>query len=96
MGGAAGRFIGTVQNAILDIEDPDLRARLKQAVQVLELWHEPMSAIRQNESRTRFLATADALEALGAYRRGDRAPDQDAAYRETIGYVDLYLETRRS
>jgi len=89
-------FIGTVQNAILDIEDPDLRARLKQAVQVLELWHEPMSAIRQSESRTRFLATADALEALGAYRRGDRAPDQDAAYRKTIGYVDLYLETWRS
>ena len=84
-------LIGTVKNAILDIEDPDLRARLKQAVQVLELWHEPMSAIRQSESRTRFLATADALEALGAYRRGDPAPDQDAAYQKTIVYVDLYL-----
>lgn len=85
-------LIGTVQNAILDIEDPDLRARLRQALQVLELWHEPMRHIRQGESRTRFLATADALEALGAYRRGDPVPDHDAAYRETIGYVDLYFE----
>jgi transcriptional regulator with XRE-family HTH domain len=85
-------LIGTVQNAILDIEDPDLRARLKQAVQVLELWDEPMRHARQSESRTRFLATADALEVLGTYRRGDPAPDRDAAYRDTIGYVDLYFE----
>lgn len=85
-------LIGAAKNAILDIEDPDLRARLKQAVQVLELWDEPMRRARQSESRTRFLATADALEALGAYRRGDPAPDRDAAYRDTIGYVDLYFE----
>jgi hypothetical protein len=47
-------LIGAVQNAILDIDDPDLRDRLKQTVHVLELWDEPMRRVRQGESRTRF------------------------------------------
>ena len=78
--------------ATLDIGDAELRARLEQAARIIRLWNGPMSYARQSENRTRFLATDDALEALGAFRRGDQLPEQSAKYRNTIEYADLYLE----
>jgi transcriptional regulator with XRE-family HTH domain len=85
-------LIGKVRLAALDIEDPDLRGRLDEAVHVLDLWRGPMRHTRQPESRTRFLAATDALEALGAYRRGDLPPERGSAYRDTKGYADIYLD----
>ena len=66
--------------AILDIGDAELRERLKEAVQVLELWEGPMQYARQSEGRTRYLATTEALAAVGAFRRGDPLPERSADY----------------
>lgn len=85
-------FLGQIQLAILDIDDPALRARLSGAVRVLKLWRGPMKYTLQSESRTRYLAVTDALEALGAYRRGDPLPDQATEYQSTSDYVDIYLD----
>ena len=85
-------FLQAIEVAILDIGDPDLRARLEEAVRMLDLWSGPMKHIRQSEGRTRYIVTADALAALGAFRRGDPLPEQSGNYRSTKEFSDLYLE----
>jgi transcriptional regulator with XRE-family HTH domain len=85
-------FLRVIKVAILDIGDAELRARLEEAVQVLELWAGPMQQARQSEGRTRYLAATEASAALGAFRRGDPLPEQSADYRDTKEFADLYLE----
>ena len=85
-------LLAEIELAILDTDDDQLRTRLKEAVKMVQLWNGPMQHIRQTERRTRWIAASDALEALGAYRRGDPPPDQSAAYRNTREFVELYLE----
>lgn len=51
-----------------------------------------MQYARQSEGRTRYLTTTDALEAVGAFRRGDPLPERSADYRSTKEFADLYLE----
>lgn len=81
-----------IELAILDITDSQLRARLRDAVKMVQLWNGPMRHIRQSEKQTRWIAATDALEALGAYGRGDPPPDRSSEYRDTSEYVNLYLE----
>lgn len=85
-------LLGPIKLAILDIGDSALRDRIGTAVRVLELWRGPTKYVLQSEGRTRHLAVTDALEAIGAYRRGDHVPDEDAEYRSTIGYVEDYVD----
>jgi transcriptional regulator with XRE-family HTH domain len=85
-------FLQVIKVAILDVGDAELRARLEEAVQVLELWAGPMQYARQSEGRTRYLATTEALAALGAFRRGDPLPERSAKYLSTKEFADLYLE----
>jgi hypothetical protein len=46
----------------------------------------------QSEGRTRYLATTEALAAVGAFRRGDPLPKRSAKYLSTKEFADLYLE----
>ena len=78
--------------ATLDIGDADLRVRLEEAVQMLELWAGPMQHARQSEGRTRCLVATEALAAGGAFRRGDPLPERSADYRSTKEFTDFYLE----
>jgi len=86
-------FLQVIKVAILDIGDPELRGRLEEAVQMLELWEGPWQAARQSEGRTRYLTTTEALAAVGAFRRGDPLPERSAGYRSTKEFADIYLET---
>jgi hypothetical protein len=81
-----------IELAILDIGDGLLRARLTEAVKMVQLWNGPMQARRQSERRTRWIAATDAMEALGAYGRGDPPPDPSASYRNTAEFVEVYRE----
>ncbi len=87
-----GEFLQVIKVAILDIGDAELRERLEEAVLMLELWEGPMQHARQSEGRTRYLTTTEALEAVGAFRRGDPLPERSADYRSTKEFADLYLE----
>lgn len=85
-------FLRVVKVASLDVGDAELRARLDEAVLILELWAGPMKHIRQSEGRTRYLTTTEALAALGAFRRGDPLPERSAGYLSTKEFTDLHLE----
>ncbi len=85
-------LLRVVKVAILDIGDAEVRERLKEAVQMLELWAGPMQHIRQSEGRTRYLVANEALVAVGAFRRGDPLPERSRDYLETKEFADLYLE----
>jgi transcriptional regulator with XRE-family HTH domain len=81
-----------VRVAILDIGDAELKARLEESFQILKCWVGPMQHARQSEGRTRYLAATDALEAIGAFRRGHPIPERSADYLSTKDFVGLYLE----
>ena len=85
-------FLRIIKVATLDIGDADLRVRLEEAVQMLELWAGPMQHARQSEGRTRCLVATEALAAGGAFRRGDPLPERSADYRSTKEFTDFYLE----
>jgi len=85
-------FLRVIQVAILDIGDAELRARLEEAIRLLDLWPGPMQHIRQSEGRTRYLVATEALAAVGAFRRGDPLPERSADYLSTKEFADLYLE----
>lgn len=73
--------------ATLDIGDAMLRSRLREAHQTLQLWRGPMKYALQGEHETRYIVTEDALEAIGAFRRGDPAPEASGDYRSTVGFA---------
>ncbi len=85
-------LLGEIELAALDIDDEQLRARLREAVEMVNMWSGPMRHIRQGEQRTRWIVATDALEALGAYGRGDPLPARSAEYGNTKEFVDLYIE----
>jgi transcriptional regulator with XRE-family HTH domain len=89
-------LLGVIRMAILDIGDAELKARLAETLQILQLWQGPMKYARQSESRTRFFAATDALEAVGAFRRGDQPPDRSADYLSTRDFVSSYIEELES
>lgn len=85
-------LLSKIELAALDIVDKQLRSRLTEAVQMLKLWNGPMKYARQPEARTRFIVAADALEALGAYRRGELLPARSPEYENTKESVDTYID----
>ena len=84
-------LLSKIELAALDIIDKQLRSRLTEAVQMLKLWNGPMKHARQPEAQTRVIVAADALEALGAYRRGDLLPARSPGYENTKKFVDIYI-----
>lgn len=87
-------FLSEIELAALVIDDEQLRGRLRETVQMLGLWDGPMRYARQPETRTRFIVATDALEALGAYRRGEPLPARSPEYGNTKELVDVYIEER--
>ena len=85
-------LLSDIELAALMIDDEPLRARLKEAIQMVKLWNGPMRHTRQSEQRTRWVVASDALEALGAYTRDEPLPARSADYRNTKEFVDLYIE----
>ena len=85
-------LLRAVYVAILDIGYGTLRSRLREAHQTFELWRGPMKYALQGEHRTRYIVTEDALEAIGAFRRGDPAPEQSSDYRSTVGFALDWLD----
>jgi transcriptional regulator with XRE-family HTH domain len=85
-------LLSEIELAIYDIDDEQLRVRLREAVEMVRLWNGPMRHMLQGEHQTRRIVVADALEALGAYGRGDPLPARSAEYGNTKEFVDLYIE----
>jgi hypothetical protein len=81
-----------VETAAGDISDHELRLRLDEACTLMRCYAGPESHARQYENRTRYIAASYGLKCISAYRRGDPLPDRPKSYRDTQGYVELYIE----
>lgn len=85
-------LIVAFETAALDIGDRELRSRLAEVSLILKLYYGPKKYAGQPERRTRYIAVKDALDCLGAFRRGDPLPERSADYGNTYGFVQLFLE----
>jgi hypothetical protein len=88
---ARGDLIVAFETAALDIGDRELRSRLAEASQILVFYYGPEKYEGSSEQRTRYIAVKDALDCLGAFRRGDPLPERSANYRNTYAWVQEYL-----
>jgi hypothetical protein len=85
-------LVEDLYRASLDIGDSGLKERLDNAVTVLRCPEGPLKHARQSEARSRQLAVHDAMESIGAFRRGDPLPGQQDDYLRTRDFVDIEIE----
>jgi hypothetical protein len=84
-------LIGDLQVSAVDITDPGLRVLLDQVRTVLQTCEGPWKAYEQTETRTRQIAVRFAVEALGAFRRGEPLPAASGEYEKTLGAVSDFI-----
>ncbi|WP_034088896.1 helix-turn-helix domain-containing protein [Streptacidiphilus albus] len=89
---ARAELIENLRVASLDVAAGDLRARLLDAITILDLWDGPEKYARWSESRTRFIAVEGAMEATGAWRRRERLPEAAEDFVEARDFAVIYLE----
>ncbi|MFJ9777214.1 helix-turn-helix domain-containing protein [Kitasatospora sp. NPDC101157] len=85
-------LIDALRFASVDIIDDDLRLRLSDAIQMMEFYGGPEKHAGQAESVTRIIAVQGALEATGAYRRGQELPSLSPDFLDTLEFANMYEE----
>lgn len=85
-------LVMAVDTAAVDLSDQDLRTRLNEVCDMLRFYDGPERHAHQMEHRTRYLAARYGFECLGGFRRGDSLPERSQDYRQTLGFVQIYLD----
>jgi len=66
--------------------------RVSEVCEILRLYGGPEKYRRQSEFRTRYIVVSDALNCIGAFRRGEPLPDRSKDYTNTYDSAMVYLD----